>query len=210
MKSRTGEPGKSHAHTHAGRLVHLTEDEGGLFGDAALVHLCPKLVTFAAALAHSRENGIAAVLGGDVVDELLYEHGLADARAAEEPDLAALCVRLQKVDGFDARLQDLHDGALLAERGSGTINAHALGVLRDLPFAVDGLAEDVEHPAQRTLAHGHFDAFAGGFHAHIAGEPFALGEHDAPDVAASYMLRHLHDLAFAVRGDCRERVAQSR
>ena len=48
------------------------------------------------------------MLGGDIVDKLLDEDGLAHARAAEQTDLAALGIGLQKVDGFDARLEDLH------------------------------------------------------------------------------------------------------
>jgi F-type H+-transporting ATPase subunit beta len=39
---------------------------------------------------------------GDVVDELLNEHGLAHASTTEQADLAALGVRRQKVDDLDA------------------------------------------------------------------------------------------------------------
>ena len=83
-----------HAHTNARRFVHLAEDEGRLVNDAALVHLAPEVVSLAAALAHARKDRIAAVLHGDVVDKLLNEHRLADARAAEKADLAAARIGL--------------------------------------------------------------------------------------------------------------------
>jgi hypothetical protein len=54
---------------------------------------------------------------GDVVDELHDEHGLADAGAAEEADLAALAVRGEEVDDLDAGLEDLDLGRLLDELG---------------------------------------------------------------------------------------------
>ena len=93
-----------HAHTRPGRLVHLAEDERRLLDDAGLGHLRPEVVALARALADAGEDGVAAVLGGDVADEFLNEHRLADARAAEQADLAALGVRREQVDDLDARL----------------------------------------------------------------------------------------------------------
>ena len=49
-----------------------------------------EIVTFAGTLADAREHRQAAVLLGDVVDELEHVDGLADAGAAEQADLAAL------------------------------------------------------------------------------------------------------------------------
>ena len=45
------------------------------------------------------------------------EHGLADAGAAEEADLAALAVRGEEVDDLDAGLEDFDLGRLVLERG---------------------------------------------------------------------------------------------
>jgi hypothetical protein len=102
-----------------GRLVHLAIDEGalGAFGraavlgrvhvDAGLDHLVIEIVAFAGALADAGEHRIAAVRLGDVVDQFLDQHGLADAGAAEQADLAALGVRSQQVDDLDAGDEDL-------------------------------------------------------------------------------------------------------
>ena len=81
----------------------------------------PEVVALARALAHAGEDREAPVLGGDVADQLLDEHGLADAGAAEEADLAALHVRGEQVDDLDAGLEDLDRRLELLEgrRGRG-------------------------------------------------------------------------------------------
>src|SRR3712207_9240019 len=81
-----------------------SEDEHRLVDDARLLHLEPEVVALARALADAAERGQAAVLLGDVVDQLLDEDGLADAGAAEQADLAALGVRGEQVDDLDAGL----------------------------------------------------------------------------------------------------------
>ena len=57
------------------------------------------------------------MLLGDVVDELLDEHRLADAGAAEEADLAAADVRGEQVDDLDAGLEDLDLGTSSSNAG---------------------------------------------------------------------------------------------
>jgi len=48
------------------------------------------------------------VLLRDVADQLLDQHGLAEAGSAEETDLAAAHERSDEVDHLDAGLEDLH------------------------------------------------------------------------------------------------------
>ena len=81
------------AQAHARRLVHLAEDERGLLDDAGLLHLDREVGALTGALADAGEHRHATVVCGDPVDHLLDEHGLADAGAAEQADLAALHVR---------------------------------------------------------------------------------------------------------------------
>ena len=63
---------------------------------------------------------------GDVVDQLLDEHRLADAGAAEQTDLAALAVRREQVDDLDAGLEDLDLRALLDELRRRAVDRRAL------------------------------------------------------------------------------------
>ena len=106
----SGQAGQTDAQTRSGRLVHLTVDEHGLLDDTGLLHLEPEVGALTSALADAGEDRRAAVLLGEVVDELHDDDGLADTRTAEEPRLAALDVGLEEVDDLDAGLEDLRLG----------------------------------------------------------------------------------------------------
>ena len=123
---RHRQAGQADAQAGAGRLVHLAVDERGLVDDPALLHLEPEVVALAGALADAGEHRQAAVLLGDVVDQLLDEHRLAHAGAAEEADLAALHVRGEEVDDLDAGLEDLLGRVELVERRGVAVDRPAL------------------------------------------------------------------------------------
>ena len=113
-----GQAGQTHAQTGSRRLVHLAVDQAGLVDNAGLAHLQVQVGTLAGALAHAGEHRGAAVLLGQVVDELLDDNGLADASAAEQARLAALDEGLDQVDGLDAGLEDLGlRGQVVVRRG---------------------------------------------------------------------------------------------
>ena len=143
-----------------GRLVHLPEDHHRLVDDAGLLHLDVEVVALAGPLADAAEGREAAVLGGDVVDQLLDQHGLADAGAAEQADLAALGVGREQVDDLDAGLEDLLGrGQVLGARG-GAVDRPAVLALDRLAL-VDRLAEQVEDATERVLADRDGDRGAG-------------------------------------------------
>ena len=117
---RQRQAGEADAGARARRLVHLAEHQralrafaAALLVDAGFDELVIEVVAFARALADAGEHRIAAVRLGDVVDQFLNEHRLADARAAEQADLAALGVRREQVDDLDAGDEDLRFGRLL-------------------------------------------------------------------------------------------------
>jgi len=64
----------------------------------------PEVVALAGALADAGEDREAAVLGGNIADELLDNDGLADARAAIGADLAAAGEGRDQVDDLKPRL----------------------------------------------------------------------------------------------------------
>jgi len=84
------------------------------------------------------------VLHGDVVDQLLNQHGLAHTGAAEKADLSALQVGLHQIDHFDAGLEHFQLRGLILERrrramdGVASLAGHRAQV-------VDGLAKHVQH-----------------------------------------------------------------
>ena len=124
-----GQPGQAHTQARSGRLGHLTVDQRALglgvvvrIDDARFLHFQPQIVAFAGALAHAGEDRHAAVLHGDVVDQLHDDDGLADARAAEQSDLAAAQIRLEQVDHLDAGLEHFEPRRLVFERGRRPVN----------------------------------------------------------------------------------------
>ena len=81
--------------------------------------------------------------GGDVVDQLLDQNGLADTCAAEQTDLTALGVGADQVDDLNAGFQDLGSGLLLLIGGSGTVDG-PLFVAINTGLVVDGLTQQVQ------------------------------------------------------------------
>jgi hypothetical protein len=95
------------------------------------------------------------VLLCDVVDQLLDEHRLADAGAAEQSDLAAFHERRDQVDDLDAGLEHLQLGRLLLERRRFAVNGPALLRQDRSVWKINRLSEDVHHPSERRRAHRH-------------------------------------------------------
>ena len=62
------------------------------------------------------------MLHGDVVNQLQNQNGLADSRAAEQTDLAALDVWLHQVNDLDAGLKHFQRGGLIVQLRRGTVN----------------------------------------------------------------------------------------
>jgi peptide chain release factor 1 len=144
------------------RRVHLAEDEGGLVEDARLLHLDDQVVALTGALADAGEHGHTAVVLGDALDHLLDQHRLADARTAEQADLAALDVRGEQVDDLDAGLEHLGLRLELVEGRRLAVDRPALGDLQGLALAeVEHLTGHVEHVALGHVADRHRDRRAG-------------------------------------------------
>ena len=118
-----GEAGEGDTGAGARRLVHLAVDQRAFRAcgraarrvhvDLGFDHLVIEVVAFAGALADAGEHRIAAMRLGDVVDQLHDQHGLADAGAAEQADLAALGVGREQVDDLDAGDENLRFGRLV-------------------------------------------------------------------------------------------------
>jgi hypothetical protein len=83
--------------------------------DLGVDHLVIEVVAFASALTDAGQHGIAAIGLGDVVDQFLHRHGLADAGAAEQADLAAFGVGAEQVDDLDACDQHFRGAGLLGK-----------------------------------------------------------------------------------------------
>ncbi len=148
-----------------------------------------EVVALARALADAGEHRQARVLLGDVVDELHHVHGLADAGAAEQTDLAALGERANQIDDLDAGLEQfgrglevLHAGRLLVDR------APLVG--GDRTRFVDWAAEHVHDAAERRGADRHGDGIAGVVNLHAAAQTVGGAERNRADDAVTKLLLH--------------------
>ena len=132
------------------------------------------------------------MLHGDVVDQLHDDDGLADARAAEQADLAAAEIGFEKIDDLDAGLEHFEAGRLVFKRGRLAVNRiPLLGV--DRTHLVHRLAEHVEHAAERLLADGHADRAAEADRLHAAHHAFGGLHRDGADAAFADVLLGLAD-----------------
>ena len=197
---RHRQAGEGDAEAHAGRLVHLAEDEHRLVEHARLFHLDPEVVALAGALAHAGEDGDAGVLRRDVADQLLDEHGLADAGASEQADFAAAHQRRDQVDDLDARLEHLDLRLLLLERRRLAVD-RGDALLTDVAALVERLAEHVEEAAQRLRPDRHRDRRAGIDDDGAAAQSVGRVHRQAAHPVVSQVLLDLGDDRAAIGGD---------
>ena len=153
---RHGQRRKCHAHTGAGRLVHLTEHQSGVLEHVGVGELDPQVVTLAGPLPYAGEHRGATEVASDAVDHLLDEHRLANAGTAEQGDLAATHVRGEEVDDLQAGLQHLGPRFQLGECRGLAVDRPVVEPLSVTRF-VQAVAERVEHVALDAIADGHRD-----------------------------------------------------
>ena len=151
------------------------------------------------------------MLLGEVVDQLLDQHGLADSGAAEQADLAALGVRREQVDDLDPGLEHLRRRRQVLDPRRRLVDAPPLDVGRQGLALVDRLAEQVEDPAERDLADRDRDRSAGVDHLHAPREAVGRVHRDRADAVVPEVLLDLEDeQAVAVCAGDRDRVVDVR
>ncbi len=202
-----GEPREADAGAGARWLVHLAIHQRAfrafhralarVLVHARIDHLVVEVIALARALAHAGEHRVAAMRLGDVVDELHDQHGLADAGAAEQADLAAFGVRREQVDNLDAGDKDLGLGGLIDIGGSGRVDRPLLGSV-DGAGLVDRLAHHVHDAPERLVADGDGDRLAGVHHLLAAHQTFGRIHGDGAHGILAEMLGDFEHEAVAV------------
>ena len=148
-----------------------------------------EVVALARALTHAGEHRDAAMRLRDVVDQLLDQHRLADAGAAEQANLAALQVGGEQIDHLDARDQDLRRRRLVLEARRLAMDRVAL-LARHRPALVHRFADHVHDPPERLRPHRHGDRAARVGHFLAAHQPVGAVHGDAAHRALAQFLRH--------------------
>ena len=185
-----GEAGERHAQAVARRLVHLAVHERHLVEHAAVLHLVVEVVAFAGALADAGEHREAAVLGRDVADQLEQRHGLADAGAAEEADLAALGDGHDEVDDLDAGLEQLGRARLVLVPRRRAVDRPAL-LCADWAGFVDRVPRTSMMRPSVLGPTGHRNRLAGVGDADAAVQAFGGAHGDRAHDAVAELLLHL-------------------
>src|SRR5665213_2499683 len=199
----------------ARRLVHLAVHQrafgafaAALLVDAGFDELVIEVVAFAGPLADAGEHRITAMCFRDVVDQFLDQHGLADAGAAEQADLAALGVGRQQIDDLDAGDQNFRFGGLLGV-GRRRLMDGAVAFGFDRPGFIDRFADHVHDAAERSCTDRHHDRVAGGADFLAADQAFRGIHRDGAHGGFAEMLGDLeHQAVAAVLG--LERVENGR
>ena len=137
------------------------------------------------------------MLGGDVIDQLLDQDGLADTGAAEQADLTALGVGADQVNHLDAGLKDLGGGLLLLVAGSGTVDG-PVGIRGGGGLVIHRLAQQVEHAPQTLVAYGHLDGLAGVHGICAAHQTIGAAHGNAARHIVAGQLSNLHHQLLAV------------
>ncbi len=199
---RHGQRRERHPETRSGRLVHLAEHENCFREDGGgrtirllnhrILHLVPEVVTLTGTLAHSGETRVAAVLGGDVVDQFLDQNGLTQSRAAEEAGLTTLGIGSEQVDNLDAGLENLCPRAQLVKLRRLGMDRTALLRLERLPL-VDRVAQQVEYPAQGLIPDRHRDGRSGIDNICVSHQAIGGAHGHGTDPVASEVLLDLAD-----------------
>ena len=164
--------------------------------DLGFDELVIEVVAFAGTLADAGEHRITTVRFGDVVDQLLNQHGLADAGAAEQADLAALGVRRQQVNDLDAGDENFSLGGLVGI-GRRLLMDRAHAFRNHRAGFIDGLADDVDDAAERAGTDWHHDRVAGVGDFLTADQPLGGVHRDGTHRGFAEMLRHFEHQAIA-------------
>jgi hypothetical protein len=123
----------------------LTKSHLGLaleVDDTSLTHLVVQVVTLTGTLTDTGKDRVTTVGLGNVVDEFLNQHSLADTGTTEKTNFTTTGVRGEEVDNLDTSLEDFGLGRLLNKLGRVGVDRGHLDTL-DLTTHVDGLTNDV-------------------------------------------------------------------
>jgi hypothetical protein len=185
----------AHAEPAARRLVHLAEDHHHVRQHAGFLHVAVKLLAFATTFADAAKNADALLVPDHVVDHLGEQHRLAHARPAEQP---ALPPRSSGIS-TSMTLMPVSKTSDLVERRPAAAGPDArCAIGRRGPFAVDGVAENVEHARENSLADRRLQRPARVFHRHAAGQALGGGQRNSTHAMRIQLRQHL-DAIFPLR-----------
>ena len=101
------------------------------------------------------------MLLGNIVDQLLDKHCLADTRTTEKADFSALKIRFEQVNDLDSGVQHLLGGTEMLEFRCFPVDGEA-GLIVKGSKSVDSIARDIHHAASDIDTRRHRNRSTGG------------------------------------------------
>ena len=185
-----GEACQADTHTGSRRFVHLAIDEGRLVDNARFLHFIPKVIAFTCTFTNACEYGVTTVFCCDVMDQFHDQNGLAYTGTTEEANLAALGVRCNEVNDFDACFQDFRTCSLVFKLWYRTVDRPIVISLYFFIYFIYGLAKNVKDTSQYARANGDLDRAARIFCSHAADETVRRAHGYATDDIVAQMLHY--------------------
>ena len=185
----------AHAEPAARRLIHLAEHHHHVRQHAGRLHVAVKLFPFATTFADAAKNADALLLPDHVVDHFGEQYRLAHARPSEQARFAAAFERHQHVDDLDPRLEDLGFGGTSCQRRRSSMDGAPLDICR-CRLAVDGIAENVEHARENSLADRRLQRPTRVLHRHTASKTLRGRQRNPAHVTRIALRQHFDDDLF--------------
>ncbi|KAG5456660.1 MAG: hypothetical protein BJ554DRAFT_3541 [Olpidium bornovanus] len=123
-------------------------------------NLITPVVSLTGTLSNAGKHRVTSVRLGNVVDELLDKHGLANSGSSEEANLTTPRIWCKKIDDLDASFQNLGRSRLIRERRRVRVDRCPLLSLYGTSL-VDRFPDDVHNATQTFRTDGNTDRTAG-------------------------------------------------
>ena len=187
----------SHTHTCSRWLVHLSKYQSCLFQYPGFFHFSPQVITFTGTLSNTGEDGISAMLCGNVTDQFLNQYGLTYTSTTKQTNLTTLCVRCQQVNNLNTCFQHFNNRALIFKCWRFSVNTPVFFFFQRF-LSVYGFSQYIKQSAKGLFPYRHFNTASGGNNFHISVKPFTGCQHNTTYGIFSYMLSHFHNAAFSI------------
>jgi hypothetical protein len=165
--------------------------------DTGLLHFVVQIVTLTSTLSDTSEHRVTTVGLGNVVNQLLDEHGLSDTGTTEETNLTTTGVGGKQVDDLDTSNEDFGRGGLLSKRRGLGVDRSALGGL-DRATLVDGVTGDVHDTTEGLGTDGDRDGGTSVVGRSTTGETLGTVHSNCADNILSQVLSNLEHKLLAV------------
>src|SRR5699024_7762360 len=152
-----GQAGQCNAQTGAWWLIHLAEDQGGVFENVCFVHLDPEVITFTSTLTNAGEDRGTTKVASNTGNHFLNQNGLTNTGTTEQTNLSTLNVWGEQVDDLDSGLHHLGGGFKISKVWWLAVDWPTFLNIELRNVNVEGVAQGVEDVALDDIANGYGD-----------------------------------------------------